>query len=195
MWFNSLKKNKTGLCAVVFDGTDRIQHMFFRYMSEDHPANRGKDTERFKGAILQLYKRADDLLGRTMKFVDDNTVLFVVSDHGFAPFKRGINLNAWFVEKRLMIPKNGSTVGRFFDRIDWSKTKAYTFGLGGVYINLKGRERHGIVEPGDEYRSIKRQIINELTGLKDPETGETGILRVYDSEEIFPALTERTAQT
>lgn len=185
MWFNSLDKNKRGLNVVVFDATDRLQHMFFRYLVPEHPANRGKDTERFKDTLLDLYRRADDLLRRTLEYVrDDHTVLFVLSDHGFKPFMRGININSWLMRNGYLGAQNGS-VGRYFDGIDWSRTRAYTFGLGGIYINLKGREGHGTVERGAEYQALKAELIEKLSGLKDPETGRTGILRVYDGAEIY----------
>jgi predicted AlkP superfamily phosphohydrolase/phosphomutase len=188
MWFNSLDKNKTGVNAVVFDATDRLQHMFFRYLVPEHPANRGKDTERFKDTLLDLYRRSDDLLRRTLEYVkDEHTVLFVLSDHGFKPFMRGINLNSWLMEHGYLAAKGekGAKVGRYFDGVDWSRTRAYTFGLGGIYINLKGREARGIVEPGAEYLALKAELIAKLAGLKDPQSGKTGILRVYDGAEIY----------
>ena len=183
MWFNSLKKNKRGLNLVVFDATDRIQHMFFRYIAGEHPANANKDTERFKTAIFDLYQKADSVLGQTMDYVDDKTTLFVLSDHGFKPFKRGINLNSWLMAEGYLTAKNGK-VDRYFDGVDWSKTKAYTFGLTGLYINRQGREAQGTVSDSD-YEHVKRELIEKLAGLKDPETGEIGILRVYDADEIY----------
>lgn len=185
MWFNSLKKNRRGLNVVVFDATDRLQHMFFRYLVPDHPANRGKDTERFKDTLLDLYRRADDLLRRTLEEVrDERTVLFVLSDHGFKPFVRGINLNSWFLQNGYMAAANGA-VGRYFDGVDWDRTRAYAFGLGGIYINLKGREGRGVVERGAELQALKAELIAKLSGLKDPVTGATGILRVYDGAAIY----------
>jgi len=186
MWFNSLKKNKKGLNVVVFDSTDRLQHMFFRYLDADHPANAGKDVERHKGVLLDLYKRADDLVGRTRAAIgdDEETAFFVLSDHGFKPFRRGINLNSWFLQNGYMASRNGA-IGRYFDGVDWSRTRAYTFGLGGIYLNMKGRETGGIVEPKDEARAVKRELVEKLSGLPDPVTGRPGILHIYDSAEIF----------
>jgi predicted AlkP superfamily phosphohydrolase/phosphomutase len=185
MWFNSLRKNRRGLNLVVFDATDRIQHMFFRTVTPDHPANRAGASERHRDAMLDLYRRADDLLARTLKFVDERTVLFVLSDHGFKPFKRGINLNAWFLQNGYMAGKNGGGVGRYFEGVDWPRTRAYTFGLGGVFLNVKGRETDGAVAAGDEYRALKAELIEKLSGLRDPATGEAGIGPVYDGAEVF----------
>ncbi|MFH1143984.1 MAG: alkaline phosphatase family protein [Candidatus Eisenbacteria bacterium] len=186
MWFNSLKKNKRGLNVVVFDATDRLQHMFFRYLDGGHPANAGKDVERHKDALLDLYRRADSVVGRTLEIIGDDpdTAFFVLSDHGFKPFRRGINLNSWFLQNGYMGSRNGA-IGRYFDGVDWSRTKAYAFGLGGIYLNLKGRETGGIVDPKEEYRALKQELVEKLSGLPDPASGRTGILRVYDSAEIF----------
>jgi len=184
MWFNSLKKNKSGFNTVVFDATDRIQHMFFRHLSDSHPANKGKDNECHRDAVLDIYRRMDKVLGDTMSYVDDKTVLFVVSDHGFKPFKRGINLNSWLKKEGHLCSTNGD-VGRYFDGIDWTKTKAYTFGLTGIYFNIKGREANGIVDPVTELPALKQKIADQLTGLIDPATGKPGILRVYDADEIY----------
>jgi predicted AlkP superfamily phosphohydrolase/phosphomutase len=105
MFFNSLKKNRSGLTVVVFDATDRIQHTFMRYLDPDHPSNRDKDTEKHAGAIEDLYVRMDGLLGRVMEHVDDSTLLLVISDHGFKPFRRGVNINTWALENGYMFAK------------------------------------------------------------------------------------------
>lgn len=183
MFFNSLKKNRNGLTVCVFDTTDRIQHMFLRYLDQGHPSNRDKDTEIHRNSIEELYTRMDGLLGRTMEFVDDKTLLLVISDHGFKQFRRGVNLNAWFLENGYMSAENGE-VGEYLSGVDWSRTKAYQLGLSGIYINRKAREAKGIVG-SDEYGDLKREIKEKLVGMKDPQTGAVAITDVYDAEEIF----------
>ena len=105
MFFNSLRKNRHGLTVVVFDATDRIQHMFMRYLDPSNPANRGKDTTEHAGAIEELYVKMDGLLGRVMEHVDEKTLLCVVSDHGFKQFRRGVNINTWALENGYMKAK------------------------------------------------------------------------------------------
>jgi predicted AlkP superfamily phosphohydrolase/phosphomutase len=102
MFFNSLNKNRNGLTVVVFDATDRIQHMFMRYLDPSNPSNRDKDTELHASAIEDLYVKMDGLLARVMEYVDDKTLLCVVSDHGFKQFKRGVNINTWALENGYM---------------------------------------------------------------------------------------------
>ncbi len=94
----------------------------------------------------------------------------------------------------------GRTVGRVrlptmrlrsippWQRVDWSRTKAYASFTGGepiICINLKGREEQGIVEPGREYEELRDQIIDGLFTLTDPDTGDPVVERVYRREEIY----------
>jgi predicted AlkP superfamily phosphohydrolase/phosphomutase len=185
MFVNAIRKSTEGVVACVFDGTDRLQHMFFRYLDETHPANRGKDIERFRHAIRDMYVRADELVGRVMKELGPREQLLVISDHGFQTFRRGVNLNTWLIQHGLMHLKDGATAGGdWFSNVDWSRTQAYAFGLAGLYINQKGREAQGIVAPGEETQALKRRLIAELAGLPDAETGEIAINELFDSLEI-----------
>jgi predicted AlkP superfamily phosphohydrolase/phosphomutase len=185
MLFNALKKSRTGVVAIVFDGTDRAQHMFFRHLEHDHPANRGKDIEQFKHAVRDVYRRADQTIGRVLEDIGPDDMLVVLSDHGFQSFRRGVNLNAWLRDQGLLHLKDDArTCGDWFDNVDWSRTKAYAFGLGGIYINQRGREADGIVNPGKDAQAIKAQIISGLSGLVDKETGDVAIKEVFDSSAV-----------
>jgi predicted AlkP superfamily phosphohydrolase/phosphomutase len=185
-FFHALDKTKKGLCAVVIDATDRVQHMFFRTLDDDHPANRERETAKFKKVIEDLYIRMDGLVGRTMERLNQGDVLIVLSDHGFKSFKRGINLNAWLKANGYLKLKDGAKESaEYFEQVDWAKTRAYAFGLAGIYINLRGREKNGIVEPGREYEELKKELVEKLSGLRDPETGEVAITQMFDSREIY----------
>ncbi len=184
-FFHALDKTKKGLCAVVIDATDRIQHMFFRTLEGDHPANKDKENEKYQNVIEDLYTRMDDLVGRTMAKINEDDVLMVISDHGFKSFRRGINLNAWLKQNGYLGLKDGVTEsGEYFQDVDWSRTKAYAFGLAGIYLNVKGREKHGVVAPGEEYETLKAELIQKLSGLKDPDTGQVAITEMFDSHKI-----------
>lgn len=186
-FFHALKKTKKGLCACVFDGTDRIQHMFYRYLVDNHPANRGKDKDKYKHVIADLYQRADGLLGKIMDETanDPNTVLLVISDHGFKSFVRGINLNSWLHQNGYLKLKNGDLSADYFQNVDWERTKAYAVGLAGMYLNVKGREKFGVVPSGGEANKLKEEIIQKLSGLKDPASDKTAINEVYNSKVIY----------
>ena len=169
---------------MVFDTTDRIQHMFFRYLSDDHPSNKGKDTTIHKHAVEQVYTRADKLIGRVMQQIDDRDLLMVISDHGFKPFKWGVNLNTWLWKESYLILKDGKTPGdEWFGNVNWSKTRAYAYGLSGIFVNTSGRERFGFVQPADEKATLAAEIKEKLENLFDEKNGCNPIRRVVLSQQ------------
>jgi len=187
MFFNALEKSREGVVACVFDGTDRLQHMFFRYLDEKHPANKGKDIEKYRNTILEMYRRADEMVGRIMKKLEPGEHFMVISDHGFASFRRGVNINTWLLQNgHLCLKEGAATSSEWFEDVDWSRTNAYAFGLGGIYINREGREGKGIVSD-QEYARVKQSIIEGLSGLYDQEYKDTGINEVFDNAALHPS--------
>jgi predicted AlkP superfamily phosphohydrolase/phosphomutase len=185
MLFDALEKTKQGLCTCVFDTTDRVQHMFWRYLEEDHPAARDVPRDQRPNVIQDLYQRMDRLIGRVMDQVDKDTLLMVVSDHGFKSFARCMNLNAWLHQNGYLALKDGKTEsGDWFDDVDWSRTRAYTMGLNGLYLNIKGREKQGIVDPA-EADALKQELKAKLTGLADPANGAVGITGVFITGNVY----------
>jgi predicted AlkP superfamily phosphohydrolase/phosphomutase len=186
MFFDALEKTPRGACVCVFDITDRVQHMFWRFIDENHPAaNIGAGASRYQGVIKDLYRRMDDLVGRILDRIGDG-VLIVLSDHGFNSFARGVNLNSWLWLNGYLALKDGNRQSaEWFAGVDWQRTQAYAMGLNGLYINQKGRERSGIVPPGEAAQSLKQQLRGKLQKLIDPETGRAAISRVFDSQVTF----------
>jgi len=180
-FLHALDRNPTGAIAVVFDATDRIQHMFWRYRDPDHPANADKDTTEFAAAIEGIYGAGDAIVGETLARCGKDDVVLVISDHGFANFTRGVNLNTWFRDHGYLFLKSDPAQGpppplapgRKVEpgEIDWPRTRAYTNGLAGFYLNIRGREHEGCVEP-DDARKLLAEIIGQLRGLPDPQGGE-----------------------
>ena len=186
MFFKALERTPKGLCACVFDTTDRVQHMFFRCLDPDHPSNRGKETEKYRNVIRDLYMRTDRLMGRLLEVIDDKTLLLVISDHGFTQFKRGLNLNTWLRDNGYLFLEEGrSESGDWLKGVDWERTRAFALGLTGVFINRKGREAKGIVEEGEPLEALRKEISQKLTGLVDPDTGQAAIRRVVETESAF----------
>jgi predicted AlkP superfamily phosphohydrolase/phosphomutase len=183
--FEALDKTQQGLCTCVFDTTDRVQHMFWRYLEDDHPAARDVPRDQRPEVIQELYARMDRLIGRVMNEIDGTTLLMVVSDHGFKSFARCVNLNAWLHQNGYLALKADKTEsGDWFEDVDWSRTRAYTMGLNGVYLNLKGREREGIVEPA-EAEALKNELRTKLNGLVDPASGRVGVTGVFDCDAVY----------
>ena len=185
MLFDALDKTKQGLCTCVFDTTDRIQHMFWRYLEEDHPAARDVPHSQHPQVIQDLYQRMDRLIGRVMEKIDDDTLLMVISDHGFKSFARCMNLNAWLHQNGYLTLKDGKIEsGDWFEDVDWSRTRAYTMGLNGLYLNIKGREKQGIVDPA-EVDALKDEMQKKLNGLVDPASGTVGITGVFIADNVY----------
>ncbi|MHC4845717.1 MAG: alkaline phosphatase family protein [Planctomycetota bacterium] len=187
MFLDALDKTRKGLVTTVFDTTDRVQHMFYRYLDPTHPANAGRDTEEHKDKIEKTYRHMDDLLGRVQKHIDDpKTAFIVMSDHGFTNFRRGVNLNAWLKEKGyLFLKDDAETSGDWFEKVDWSRTRAFSLGLTGMFINRKGREASGIVEEGEEYHALKDELIAGLKELVDPQSGKKAVIDVFAAADFF----------
>jgi predicted AlkP superfamily phosphohydrolase/phosphomutase len=185
MLFDALDKTKQGLCTCVFDTTDRVQHMFWRYLEEDHPAARDVPHSQHPPVIQDLYERMDRLIGRVMNKIDDDTLLMVISDHGFKSFARCMNLNAWLHQNGYLTLKNGKTEsGDWFEDVDWSRTRAYTMGLNGLYLNIEGREKQGIVAAAAA-EALKDELQKKLNGLVDPASGTVGITGVFIADDVY----------
>jgi predicted AlkP superfamily phosphohydrolase/phosphomutase len=135
----------------------------------------------------QLYVKMDDLVGRVLAKLDKKDVLIIMSDHGIKSFRRGINMNSWLYRNGYLALKEGKQLSEeWFKDVDWQKTKAYGLGLGGVYLNIQGRESQGTVSSGGEAKSLKNDIIAKLNGLKDEEKGQTAINTVFDKDDLPP---------
>ncbi|MCD6326824.1 alkaline phosphatase family protein [bacterium] len=202
MLLHALKDMRFNLFFELFSGTDRVQHLFWRLLDKRHSLFDPILAKRLGEPILDAYRRMDNVIGKVLKILDSDTTLLVLSDHGFHPFRRGLNLNTWLVRNGFMrLASTGSEQfnlenlfghGDFWPNVDWERTRAYSLGLGQIYINLAGREGRGVVKPGPEYRAVKNEIIQRLSGLRDADTGEVAVRAVYDRDGSYwgPAFDE-----
>jgi len=188
-----------------FEFTDRVQHVMWHHTDPQHPLYTAEGNARYGDSILKSYQQMDRIVGKVMEKVATmpaGTTLLIASDHGFAPWRRTMNYNTWLATEGYLVLK-GSTgqqanledlfdQGQFFQDVDWSKTRAYAMGLGNVYINLKGREGQGIVNPGAEYEALTAEIRAKLPQYVDPQNGEHPVAYVFTRDEAYgtydPAL-------
>jgi predicted AlkP superfamily phosphohydrolase/phosphomutase len=226
-----MEKYKPDFFMVVFNGTDYLQHRFWRHIDPEHPMYEAEKSGDYMKIFFKYYQKTDEILGNFLKKANDKTTIIIMSDHGAGPLYKYIHVNSWLMQMGLLklnrkwttklkyfvyrlgfgpekiynsllsmrlgsIPiktnRSNTKIRAFlnnffvsFSDVDWLHTKAYSMGSGLIYINVKGREPSGIVNPGLEYESLRKQIINKLYRLKDHETGESIIEKVYTKEEIY----------
>jgi len=175
-----------GCFFFYFSSTDQNQHMLWRCMDPTHPLYNPNASPDVKGAVKWFYQQMDLVLKKALTKVDNDTTLIALSDHGFAPFSREVNLTTWLAREGFTSVDGplGNSGPDFFRNVDWRKTKAYTIGLNGIYINLEGREKNGSVKAHD-VAQIKADIIAKLTPLTDPKTGQRAITQVYDGSKLY----------
>jgi predicted AlkP superfamily phosphohydrolase/phosphomutase len=128
----------------------------------------------------------DTLLGELLPAVDDETLLLVCSDHGFAPFARNFHLNTWLRDNGYLVLQDAARRKEetAITDVDWRRTAAYGIGFNGLYLNLEGRERGGIVPPA-KATALAARLARELEAVVDPETGQRPVDRVYRRDDLY----------
>ncbi len=184
----------------VFTISDRIQHFFWHAMDRSHPGYSQASADSYGEAIRHCYIRLDRLIGRLLEKLED-TSLIVMSDHGFGPKTKNFFLNKWLEQcnylklkrpfQRYGLSRHGRSLRlarkKLEEIIDWRRTTAYSNWIGsqeGIYINLRGREPEGIVDPAD-YDGLVEQIKTDLESLRNPDNGEKLVDIVYTRDEIY----------
>ena len=177
-----------GFLFFYFNSLDQNSHMFWRNMDGTSPTHDEADAE-YADRIRELYVAMDGVLGEAMELLDEKTVLFAVSDHGFAPYHRSFNLNDWLLENGYLALRPGLEPGAvgYLGGIDWRNTVAYGLGINGLYLNLRGRERHGVVASGVEREDLLEELVEGLATVIDPKTGERPLKRVYRADLVYSA--------
>jgi len=190
----SLERDDWDLFVAAIETTDRIQHMMWRLIDPKHPMYDPELAAKYGDAIEKIYRRADDFVGRLRQKVPKDAVFMVMSDHGFHSFRREVNLNTWLVQNGYMVFSGQSREktlqdlfgrGKFWEGVDWSKTRAYAVGLGQIYFNLRGRESRGVVSAGAEYRALQEEIREKLLPLVDADTGERVFRDIYRRDDVY----------
>ena len=188
MMLYELDRFDRGLFFTVFDTPDRIQHMFWRFLDPQHPSNIDSLSLEMERVISDHYRRCDEIVGKAMEYMEEDTLFIVLSDHGMKSFTRGLNLNTWLWENDYLFLKPGVSPGagneEFLQNVDWDRTQAYALGLNGIYLNLKGREANGILDH-ESVAEINKSIISNLNGLMDSERGNVVVHSVLSRDELY----------
>ena len=188
-----IRRDRPDLAFVVYVATDRVQHAFWGQAAHpDSPGHRG--AWRFANAIKDCYRHLDESLGRLVEASGPEATVLVVSDHGFGELEGDLYLNTVLEDLGLLsvdrptASRLGRLLGPLLDRVPpvlrrahetpvptfgsirWTGTSAYARGLfGNVWLNLRGREPQGIVEPGPEAEALLDRITDAMLALKQPD--------------------------
>jgi predicted AlkP superfamily phosphohydrolase/phosphomutase len=154
--------------------TDRLHHFFWQEMEQGHA--------KYGPAFLEFYKRVDHVLGEVRSWLDEDTTLLVLSDHGFCSIKQEVYVNSWLHQAGyLQYAKDGPQ-----SLADMAPSSvAYSLDPGRVFLNVRGREPGGRVAPGAEYERLRREIAEAALTMIDPASGEPMVERVYTREELY----------
>jgi predicted AlkP superfamily phosphohydrolase/phosphomutase len=166
-------------------GVDRIHHGFWQHMDASHP--RHIPGNPFEGAIREYYRYVDGEVGDLLALMPDDTVVFVVSDHGAKKLDGGICVNEWLIREGYLTLRAYPDAPTAIDKaqIDWPRTRAW--GDGGyyarVFLNVRGREPQGVIEPLD-YEKTRTELAERLAALTGPDGRPLRTL-VERPEEIY----------
>ncbi len=199
---------------VTLVNTDRVGHAAGRALKDfADPARAASLPD--EHPIVATYRAADAVIGDLLAALPDTATVILMSDHGFQPYDRVLNLNFWLKEngwlaldERRLRPSRWGRLAplwtrlryrltgyhranlleraAFFRAVDWSRTRAFSFGaFGSIFINVRGRDPYGIVDPGREYETLCDEIAHGLLSLTDPDTGEPMIRRVRRGRDVY----------
>ena len=154
-------------------------------MDPEHPGYKA-DSDLGDG-IRTMYQQMDEVVAQILEKLDQDTTLIILSDHGFAPFYRQVNLNSWLHERGYVkfIRSKPRGPQPFFQNVNWRRTTVYALGLNGVYVNLEGREGQGVVAEGSDYADLLDRLEDDLLNMIDPANGLHPISRVVRSRRDF----------
>ncbi len=177
----ALSDFRGGLLFHYVSSSDLVSHVFWRAIDPGHPAGPA-DLPAGADPIADVYRRLDRTLARVVERAGPDATVVVLSDHGFAPYRRSFDVNAWLEAEGWLVLRPGAP--RDLSGVDWSRTRAYAAGFSGLYVNRAGREGRGIVSPG-EFREVRDEIARRLEALIDPATGGRVFHRVDRGEDAF----------
>jgi len=180
-----LTARPTDFFMMVEMGTDRIHHSFWKFMDPAHRAH--EPGNRYEHAIRDYYRYCDGQVGELLALLPGDTAVLVVSDHGAKKLDGGICFNEWLIQKGYLTlqqyPDRPTPIGKA--AIDWSKTMAWGDGgyYGRLFMNVKGREPQGTIEPAD-YEKVRGRLIEAIEAIEDHQGRRIGT-KAYRPQDIY----------
>ncbi len=175
-----------GFLFYYFGNVDQVAHMMWRARDPQHPAYDATSDAPNAAVVEELYRGLDAVVADTLARLGPDDLLVVMSDHGFTSWRRAFHLNSWLRDNGYIVLKDPELEDDpgLFGNVDWSRTRAYGMGLNGLYVNLKGREKDGIVEPSAR-EALVRELSAKLLAVVDPATSTPAITKVYPREQVY----------
>ena len=184
IFHHEIDRFNEGMLFYYFSSIDQNSHMLYRLMDKNHPQYDSDAPKEAKEGLYNTYKKFDSIIAKSVSKIKSNDTVIILSDHGFAPFTREFHLSTWLKEKGFITTVKDDPDAQFFSNVDWKKTKAYSLGLNGLYINQSNREVMGSV-PSNKVESLKQELIEKLNKVIDPATGIHIIRHAYDSRKVY----------
>ncbi len=190
-----LNRFNQGFLFFYFSSLDLNSHAFWRTIDPLHPLYTKELAAKHGTFLRELYQKIDRAVGKALEFNNEHTDIYLISDHGFVSFRRQFHLNSWLMDHGYAKAKNRFDRGntQYFMDLDWNRTKAYGLGINSLYLNIKGREPEGTVQPGDDADRLRDELIQRLTAVTDPQSGEQVITKVLKPEQIYSGPYVETA--
>jgi predicted AlkP superfamily phosphohydrolase/phosphomutase len=206
----ALERFGPGHCTFMYLSDIDLQcHMEWRHgdpknlNAPRHPGYDPAVSPKHAHDIEAHYRNTDRLLGLVRDKLPKDTLLIVMSDHGFAAETRQFHLNAWLLDNGYLVLKpdaksrsvaphqdleflkaHPGETAPYIDDVDWSRSRAYGLGFNSLFLNLKGREGQGLVEPA-QAEALEAEISAKLLAWRDAQTGTAAVRRVFRSRDIY----------
>ncbi|MBC2715095.1 MAG: sulfatase arylsulfatase [Desulfobacteraceae bacterium] len=177
----ALENYDDGLLFFYFSSTDLQAHMLWWDSEAEHPTRSRTEAKKYFSHLKKIYSHMDKIVGDLLKSHGENSHIIVMSDHGFSNFKRQFNLNSWLRDNGYIGPSDTTSI---LSDADWTATRAYGLGMNGLYLNLRKRERYGIVDPGQEREKLLEELTAKLEAVRDID-GREVIRKVHRADKIY----------
>lgn len=175
-------REDSGMLFFYFSSLDQDTHMYWRTIDPHNPLYDETLYRKYGDTLKKLYIEMDKMLGKVLAqndINDPNLTLMVMSDHGFAPFRRQVNVNTWLYENGYLALSDSRNIENrsYFENVNWSRTGAYGVGINSIYLNMSDREKEGIVLP-NQRKQLLEGLSRDLLDFVDPATGKKVVSRI-----------------
>ncbi|HNQ24063.1 MAG TPA: alkaline phosphatase family protein [Phycisphaerae bacterium] len=177
----ALRHYDDGMLFFYFACTDLQPHMFWWDSEQKHPVRDAEQARAGHERVKELYRKMDGIVADLLARYGETATLLVMSDHGMGNFRRQFNLCSWLRQEGYIHPGDATSL---LGGVDWYRTRAYGLGLNSLYLNLRGRERDGIVEPGPQREALLDELAAKLEAVRDQD-GAPVIRKVYRAEQVY----------